>query len=229
MNVHVVDNRYDIDTAGGAVALSDDGFDTLVDLTIVAKRGGIVLFAPSGIVGDAFARVLSIAGYQVRVVDASARRLPDDWWRGCDIVVAFDALVDALPEELRAGGPNVSKLVLLGERPVHINATAVGSKSTCQSLVEALAALSPSFAEASKQRQILTRRHTEILQLVANGCTTEEVGDQLGIAPKTVNNHLSSVYKRLGARNLTRAVLIAARWGLVDVTVPSVFAGSNSL
>jgi DNA-binding CsgD family transcriptional regulator len=40
---------------------------------------------------------------------------------------------------------------------------------------------------------------------------------ELGIAPKTVNNHLSAVYRRLGARNLTQAVLLAARAGLVDV------------
>lgn len=224
-------NRFDVDVEGGDAGvgtLIERGHDEIVDLREASDRASIVIFAPSGLVGDAFARVLSIAGYPARIVDASARRLPEGWWRGCETVIAFDALVDALPDELRGGRRDMPNLVLLGERPQHVRATSVGSNATCQGLIEALASLSPSFTEATRQRQILTRRHTEILQLVANGHTTEEVGERLGIAPKTVNNHLSSVYKRLGARNLTRAVLIAARWGLVDVTVSSVFVGTHS-
>ena len=62
----------------------------------------------------------------------------------------------------------------------------------------------------------LTSRHLEILQLIARGATTDEAGVMLGIASKTVNNHLSAAYQRLGARNLTQAVLAAARAGLID-------------
>ena len=65
----------------------------------------------------------------------------------------------------------------------------------------------------------LTSRHIEILQMIAKGASTDEAGAILGIAPKTVNNHLSAAYQRLGTRSLTQAVLIAARAGLIDAGI----------
>ena len=62
----------------------------------------------------------------------------------------------------------------------------------------------------------LTARHLEILQMIACGASTCEAGASLGIAPKTVNNHLSAAYQRLGTRSLTHAVLVASRAGLID-------------
>ena len=62
----------------------------------------------------------------------------------------------------------------------------------------------------------LTARHLEILQMIARGASTDEAGVLLGIAPKTVNNHLSAAYQRLGTRSLTHAVLVASRAGLID-------------
>jgi DNA-binding CsgD family transcriptional regulator len=43
-----------------------------------------------------------------------------------------------------------------------------------------------------------------------------QAASQLGITSKTVNNHLGSVYRRLGVENLTQAVLRAIRFGLID-------------
>ena len=62
----------------------------------------------------------------------------------------------------------------------------------------------------------LTARHLEILQMIARGASTDEAGAILGIAPKTVNNHLSAAYQRLGTRSFTHAVLVASRAGLID-------------
>ncbi len=62
----------------------------------------------------------------------------------------------------------------------------------------------------------ITPRHTQILQYVADGLSVQEAAQRLGITPKTVNNHLGAVYRRLGVENLTQAVLQAIRAGLVD-------------
>lgn len=62
----------------------------------------------------------------------------------------------------------------------------------------------------------ITPRHAQILQYVADGLSVQEVAQRLGITPKTVNNHLGAVYRRLGVENLTQAVLQAIRAGLVD-------------
>ncbi|MFL6243910.1 MAG: response regulator transcription factor [Acidimicrobiia bacterium] len=63
----------------------------------------------------------------------------------------------------------------------------------------------------------LTKREAEILQLVANGYSTREVGEHLFISEKTVRNHLASVFRKLDARNRTEAVSRGIRLGIVEL------------
>jgi DNA-binding NarL/FixJ family response regulator len=63
----------------------------------------------------------------------------------------------------------------------------------------------------------LTRRETEVLQLITDGLSTPEVADDLYISQKTVKNHLASVYQKLDARDRTQAVVSAMRLGLVTL------------
>jgi len=63
----------------------------------------------------------------------------------------------------------------------------------------------------------LTPREEEILQLIADGCSTSEVADHLYISAKTVKNHLASIYAKLDARDRTQAVLSAVRIGIVHL------------
>ena len=62
----------------------------------------------------------------------------------------------------------------------------------------------------------LSRRETEILQMVAYGSTTKEVAHDLGISPHTVKTHLERIFEKLGANDRAQAVAIALRKGLVD-------------
>jgi len=63
--------------------------------------------------------------------------------------------------------------------------------------------------------RVITRREEEVLQLIADGCSTSEVAQQLYISQKTVKNHLASIYQKLDARDRTQAVLRAVRMGIV--------------
>jgi DNA-binding NarL/FixJ family response regulator len=63
--------------------------------------------------------------------------------------------------------------------------------------------------------QVITRREEEVLQLIADGCSTPEVAEKLFISQKTVKNHLASIYQKLDARDRTQAVLQAVRMGIV--------------
>jgi DNA-binding CsgD family transcriptional regulator len=51
----------------------------------------------------------------------------------------------------------------------------------------------------------LTPREQEILALLANGMSTPEIADKLGIRPATVKTHLTSVYRKTGAQNRVQA------------------------
>lgn len=66
--------------------------------------------------------------------------------------------------------------------------------------------------------RIVTRREIDVLQLIADGCSTPEVAERLFISQKTVKNHLASIYQKLDARDRTQAVLQAVRMGIVRLT-----------
>jgi DNA-binding NarL/FixJ family response regulator len=63
----------------------------------------------------------------------------------------------------------------------------------------------------------LTPREEEVLQHIADGCSTSEVAAQLFISGKTVKNHLASIYEKLEARDRTQAVLSAVRSGIIHL------------
>ncbi len=47
----------------------------------------------------------------------------------------------------------------------------------------------------------ISNREEEIIRLVAQGLGNKEIGERLFIAPKTVKNHMTSIYAKTGARN----------------------------
>jgi two-component system response regulator DegU len=73
----------------------------------------------------------------------------------------------------------------------------------------------PTTAEADR---VVSRREEEVLQLIADGCSTPEVASRLYISQKTVKNHLASIYQKLDARDRTQAVLQAVRMGIVRLS-----------
>ena len=65
---------------------------------------------------------------------------------------------------------------------------------------------------------VVSKREVEVLQLIADGCSTGEVAERLFISQKTVKNHLASIYQKLDARDRTQAVLSAVRRGIVRLS-----------
>jgi DNA-binding NarL/FixJ family response regulator len=53
----------------------------------------------------------------------------------------------------------------------------------------------------------LTTRETEVMRLVAAGCSNREIGEALGAAEATVKVHVSSILSKLGVRDRVQAVL----------------------
>lgn len=79
------------------------------------------------------------------------------------------------------------------------------------------ASVAANASTGSKARGVITKREEEVLQLIADGCSTPEVASELYISQKTVKNHLASIYQKLDARDRTQAVLRAVRLGIVDL------------
>jgi DNA-binding NarL/FixJ family response regulator len=55
-----------------------------------------------------------------------------------------------------------------------------------------------------------------LLAMLAGGRTTNEIATALGVAPKTVRNRASLLYRRLGVRSRAQAVQVAEARGLLD-------------
>jgi len=58
---------------------------------------------------------------------------------------------------------------------------------------------------------LLTPRETEVLSWVAKGKTNRDVGDILGMSPRTVNKHLEQVFEKLGVETRAAAAALAGR------------------
>ena len=62
----------------------------------------------------------------------------------------------------------------------------------------------------------LTAREIEVLRLIAAGDTTKEVAGKLDIATKTADNHIQSLYAKIGVATRAGAALYALERGLVQ-------------
>jgi DNA-binding NarL/FixJ family response regulator len=76
----------------------------------------------------------------------------------------------------------------------------------------ASALLSNSFSGPSYQ---LTSREMEVLQLVAESCSSKEIAARLGLAPKTVENHRAHIMDKLQVHDTAALTRYALRNGLV--------------
>lgn len=65
------------------------------------------------------------------------------------------------------------------------------------------------------RRPTLTGREIEVLQLVAKGMTSREIGEKLYISENTVKNHIRNILDKLGLHSRNEAVLYAVRENLI--------------
>ena len=63
----------------------------------------------------------------------------------------------------------------------------------------------------------LTEREVEVLRLVAQGLSNQDIAKGLTISERTVGNHIGSILRKLHLANRTQAALYALRRGLVDI------------
>jgi DNA-binding NarL/FixJ family response regulator len=60
----------------------------------------------------------------------------------------------------------------------------------------------------------LSVRERQVLELVANGLSNQEIGSKLGLAEKTIKHYMTNILTKLQVRSRVEAALLAARVGL---------------
>lgn len=115
----------------------------------------------------------------------------------------LEGAADAV-QTLRSRGRNV---VVLGETIGGSSA----SISTDRTVEELASGLAPGMEVGARGSEPLTGREREVLALVAKGLAGKQVASLLGISPKTVEQHKTHIYGKLGVANQAAAVAVAGR------------------
>ena len=65
--------------------------------------------------------------------------------------------------------------------------------------------------------ETLTAREREILQMTVEGQTSQEIGEKLGISPRTIEVHRSNFMNKLGIHSQTELIRFAIKRGILQV------------
>jgi DNA-binding NarL/FixJ family response regulator len=137
-------------------------------------------------------------------IETTERKLRDRSER-VDAIVLDGELVASreLAVRLRRTG---TRVVVLGDGSEEDYGVVVSPRRGILSLA---AALAPGMVTQHRSDARLTKRESEVLALVARGLAGKQVATQLGISPKTVEQHKSRIFSKLGVPNQAAAVHIA--------------------
>jgi LuxR family maltose regulon positive regulatory protein len=101
----------------------------------------------------------------------------------------------------------------------HVRLAVSGHKPYAQRLLDAFSppsvAGSPGLSQAALVEPI-SQRELEVLHLMAQGKTNQEIARQLVIAPGTVKAHTASIYRKLDVANRTEAAARARQLGILS-------------
>ena len=121
---------------------------------------------------------------------------------------------------------NTPPAVLIDAIRTVASGDSVISPGPTRRLIRAMREAPVSSAERSKRRQDagaeapsedLTERELEVLSLIAQGLTNQEMRDRLWVSMPTIKTHVSHLLLKTGARDRVQLVLYALRTGVVDL------------
>jgi two-component system, NarL family, nitrate/nitrite response regulator NarL len=126
-------------------------------------------------------------------------------------VYTADADEKVVAEVLAAGADGV----VLKEAPLPDLVRALSSIERGRPYVDPGLAVAALGRTAGRSGTKLTERELQVLTLLAEGLSHEEIGNRLQIAAETVRTHARKAAERLGARTRTQAVASAIRLGIL--------------
>lgn len=141
------------------------------------------------------------------------------------LILTMHEREDYLRQALEAGAAGyLVKRTAATELRLAVRAVAHGetflSPSMARTLVRTYLSLreegAAADASAADPYESLSSREREVLKLVAEGCTNQDIADQLVLSVKTVQAHRARLMEKLGLRDVTHLVRYAVRRGLVD-------------
>ena len=187
------------------VAEAGDGPAAVAAATSLMPELAVIDLDLPGTDGVDVLRSLRDQGFSGLVVVVSERA------DGATVLGAMRLTVDAYltkPDGLRRIGDAIRR-VLDGERVI--------DPTLEQAAVLELGRFARQARESSEIDASLTSREREILKLLAEGLTMQQIGRRLDISPRTVETHVANLYRKLAVRSRVQAVSRAASLGLIEL------------
>ncbi|UBU17238.1 response regulator [Nonomuraea gerenzanensis] len=135
------------------------------------------------------------------------------------ILTTFD-LDDYVYEALRAGASGfLLKDASAAQLAEAVRVVAAGealiAPAITKRLITEFARLGPPRPVTGRRLDELTERETEVLSLVAQALSNQEIAEKLFVAEQTVKTHVGRVLMKLGLRDRAQAIVFAYETGLV--------------
>jgi DNA-binding NarL/FixJ family response regulator len=199
--------------------VADDHPAVLKAVTDYLTAEGVTVVAQARNGTEALAK-LSTTEPQVAVVDL---RMPD--MTGTDVAREAAKVAPDVGVILYTGQADQSQLVdavdagargfVLKEAPLAEVVRAVELVASGRTYVDPVLAGVLSSLAATEKMTNLTQRERDVLRLLADGMSNEEIGKALFISPETVRTHVRKAMAKLDADTRTQAVATALRQSLI--------------
>lgn len=160
--------------------------------------------------------LLDISMPQMSGTDAAAR-IKRDFPDVRTVALSMHKTEDWVLRALRAGVQGyVTKDATAVELKEALRAVAAGDMFLSSKISRQIVTRLLSDPEAGSRYDQLSDRQREILTLVADGKTTNEIAELLHLSPKTVEWHRSQIMDRLGMGSLAELIRYVVRIGVLD-------------
>lgn len=177
--------------------------------------------------GDAAVRIVADLLPDVVLVDIGmpivngidvTRTIASRWPEMAVIVLTIHDDAEYVWEAIRAGASGYLLKDVADEELVKAVHTVYGGGAVLDPAVTDLLMKRVRQEEAAEPPgTALTERELQVLDLAAAGRSNRQIGEALAVSPRTVEVHMHRVFKKLGTRSRTEAVVVAARRGLLDL------------
>jgi DNA-binding NarL/FixJ family response regulator len=192
--------------------------DAEPDLEVVAEAGDGAEAVERALAGDVDLAVLDVSMPRMTGLQAAAelsRRAPEV---RCLMLSMHDS-EQYFFEALRAGASGYV-LKSVADRDL-VEACRAAMRGEPFLYPAAIAALIRDYLERARRGEAvpedpLTPREVEIVKLIAEAYTTDEIARELVISPKTVERHRANILAKLGMRDRVELTRYAVRRGLVE-------------
>jgi DNA-binding NarL/FixJ family response regulator len=160
---------------------------------------------------------VDVAGLGVMLIDAQGRIA----WRSPQAAVWLQALEEPqagtlagqLPAALAEAATGDAARTVTTRDGVRLSVRNMGAATLGETMLLLelqRGAAGGGAAESRLAQAALTPRETEVLSWLAKGKTNRDIGDILGMSPRTVNKHLEHIFEKLGVETRAAAAALAS-------------------